>query len=103
MATSNKSLIVVTWDGQSKPLNHIYQDAVPAFDLLVFDYSGKADGNQLTALAPKYFISNATECKGQIITALYNFLSPLNAVNDYQYIGIFDDDQYISISAINQL
>lgn len=103
MAISNKSLIVVTWDGQSKPLNHIYQDAVPAFDLLVFDYSGKADGIQLTALAPKYFISNATECKGQIITALYHFLSPLNIANDYQYIGIFDDDQFISISAINEL
>lgn len=103
MATSNKSLIVVTWDGQSKPLNHIYQDTVPAYDLLVFDYSGKADGDALTALVPKYFISNDTECKGQIITILYNFLSTLNAANDYQYIGIFDDDQCISISAINQL
>jgi hypothetical protein len=103
MATSNKSLIIVTWDGQSKPLNHIYQDAVPAFDLLVFDYSGKADDDALTALVPKYFISNATECKGQIITALYKFLSPLSAGIDYQYIGIFDDDQFISISAINQL
>ena len=37
MATSNKSLIVVTWDGQAQPLNHIYQDTAPAFDFLVFD------------------------------------------------------------------
>ncbi|MFM6995338.1 MAG: hypothetical protein ACKOWO_09520 [Sediminibacterium sp.] len=103
MATPNKSLVVVTWDGQSRPLNYIYQDAVPAFDFLVFDYSGKGDTSQLAAMAPKHFLSVATECKGQIITALYNYLLPLNAQDAYQYIGIFDDDQYISVSAINQL
>jgi hypothetical protein len=103
MATSNKSLIVVTWDGQAQPLNHIYQDAAPAFDFLVFDYSGKGDSNALTDLAPSHFISTSTECKGQIITALYNYLLPLNVDKDYQYIGIFDDDQCISVSAINQL
>ncbi len=103
MATPNKSLIVVTWDGQSKPLNHIYQDATPVFDFLVFDYSGKGDTSQLAAMAPKHFLSVATECKGQIITALYNYLLPLNAEDAYQYIGIFDDDQFISISNINKL
>jgi hypothetical protein len=103
MATSNKSLIVVTWDGQAQPLNHIYQDTAPAFDFLVFDYSGKGERNALSDLAPSHFISIYTECKGQIITALYNYLLPLNVEKDYQYIGIFDDDQFISISAINQL
>jgi hypothetical protein len=103
MATPNKSLIVVTWDGQSKPLNHIYQDATPVFDFLVFDYSGKGDTSQLAAMAPKHFLSVVTECKGQIITALYNYLLPLNAEDAYQYIGIFDDDQFISISDINKL
>lgn len=103
MATPNKSLIVVTWDGQSMPLNHIYQDAIPAFDFLVFDYSGKGDANQLAAIAPKHFLSVATECKGQIITALYNYLLPLNAQDAYQYMGIFDDDQYISTADINKL
>ncbi len=103
MATPNKSLIVVTWDGQSKPLNHIYFDVAPAFDFLVFDYSGKGEANQLAAIAPKHFLTVATECKGQIITALYNYLLPLNAQDVYQYIGIFDDDQFISVSSINQL
>ena len=107
MATSNKSLnkslIVVTWDGQSSPLNHIYQDAAPTFDFLIFDYSGKGASNELDALAPKHFLSTATECKGQIITALYHYLLPFQGHNDYAYIGIFDDDQFISVSAINQL
>lgn len=103
MATPNKSLIVVTWDGQSKPLNHIYFDVTPAFDFLVFDYSGKGDTAQLAAIAPKHFLTVATECKGQIITALYNYLLPLKTQDTYQYIGIFDDDQFISVSSINQL
>lgn len=103
MAKHNKSLIVVTWDGQSQPLDHIYQDANPAFDWLVFDYSGKAHAHQLVDITAKHFLSVATECKGQIITALYHYLQPLEAQNTYQYIGIFDDDQFVSVSSINQL
>ena len=103
MATPTKSLIVVTWDGKSQPLNHIYFDAIPAFDLLVFDYSGKADVNQLSDVAPTHFLSMATECKGQIINALYVYLQSHNTEANYQYIGLFDDDQYISTSAINKL
>jgi hypothetical protein len=103
MAAPTKSLIVVTWDGKSKPLNHIFFDAIPAFDLLVFDYSGKADLSQLSSIAPAHFLTVATECKGQIINALYAYLQPLNADVNYQYIGIFDDDQFISTSDINKL
>ena len=103
MSTPAKSLIVVTWDGKSQPLNHIYFDAAPAFDWLVFDYSGKGDLDGLSAIAPKHMLSVATECKGQIISALYNYLQPLNAELNYQYIGIFDDDQSISTSDINKL
>jgi hypothetical protein len=103
MAAPTKSLIVVTWDGKSQPLNHIFFDATPAFDWLVFDYSGKADPSQLSAIAPTHFLTEATECKGQIINALYNYLQPLNADVNYQYIGIFDDDQFISTTDINKL
>lgn len=103
MAALTKSLIVVTWDGKSQPLNHILFDSTPAFDWLVFDYSGKADPSQLSAIAPAHFLTVATECKGQIINALYNYLLPLNAQDLYQYIGIFDDDQYISTADINKL
>jgi hypothetical protein len=103
MANPTKLLIVVTWDGKSQPLNHILFDATPAFDWLVFDYSGKADPSQLSAIVPAHFLTVATECKGQIINALYNYLLPLNAQDVYQYIGIFDDDQYISTADINKL
>ncbi len=103
MATLNKSLVVVTWDGKSQPLNHIYFNAIPAFDLFVFDYSGKGDANRLSTIAPTHFLSVATECKGQIINALYAFLKPLEAEVNYQYIGIFDDDQFISTADINKL
>lgn len=103
MSTPAKSLIVVTWDGKSQPLNHIYFDAIPAFDWFVFDYSGKGDLDGLSAIAPKHVLSVATECKGQIISALYKYLQPLNAESNYQYIGIFDDDQSISTSDINKL
>lgn len=103
MAAPTKSLIVVTWDGKSKPLNHIFFDATPAFDWLVFDYSGKADLSQLSSIAPAHFLTVATECKGQVINALYAYLQPLNADVNYQYIGIFDDDQFISTSDINKL
>lgn len=103
MATPKKSLVVVTWDGKAQPLNHIYFDALPTFDLLVFDYSGKGDMNLLSAIAPKHVLSVATECKGQIINALYTYLQPLDAEANYLYIGIFDDDQFISISDINKL
>ena len=103
MSTPTKSLIVVTWDGKSQPLNHIYFDAAAAFDWLVFDYSGKGDLDGLSAIAPKHVLSVATECKGQIISALYKYLQSLNAESNYQYIGIFDDDQSISTSDINKL
>jgi hypothetical protein len=103
MAAPTKSLIVVTWDGKSQPLNHIFFDATPAFDWLVFDYSGKADLSQLSSIAPAHFLTVATECKGQVINALYAYLQPLNADVNYQYIGIFDDDQFISTSDINKL
>jgi hypothetical protein len=37
-----KSLIVITWDGVSKPLEYVLQDVERNFDLLIFDHSAKA-------------------------------------------------------------
>lgn len=103
MTSSSKSLVVVTWDGMTEPLKYIYADALPNFDFLVFDYSGKGNQASLSSIAPKHFLSHPTECKGQIISALYAYLQANNASADYQYIGIFDDDQMTSIAQINQL
>lgn len=104
------SLIVVTWDGKSTPLGYIYQDQgiLPEkFDVLVFDYSGKDNSalvqNSLGGSTNFKYLSFVTECKGQIITHLHNYILVHNLSNSYQYIGIFDDDQYISVSDINKL
>lgn len=103
MIKTKKSLIVVTWDGITQPLKYIYHNAKPNYDLLVFDYSGKAQEAHLSELNPVYFLSNPTECKGQIITALYNFILSNELADKYEFIGIFDDDQFISVSDINKL
>jgi len=103
MTHSSKSLIVVTWDGKTTPLKYIYRDTLPNFDLLVFDYSGKGDKLLLNAIAPMYVLSEQTECKGQIIYALHTYLQSIDTISKYQYIGIFDDDQYISTADINKL
>jgi hypothetical protein len=104
------SLVVVTWDGKSDPLEYIYQDTtiVPEqFDLLLFDYSGKDNSalaqNSVGGTTNFRYLSFATECKGQIITHLYNYILNHNLSNNYQYIGIFDDDHLISVSDINKL
>ena len=103
MTHSAKSLIVVTWDGETTPLKYIYRDTLPTFDLLVFDYSGKGNKLLLNSVAPIYFLSEQTECKGQIIQSLHNYLQSIDSISKYQYIGIFDDDQYISMEDINKL
>ena len=40
--TEKKSLIVITWDGVSKPLEYILQDTQRNFDLLIFDEATSA-------------------------------------------------------------
>jgi len=109
MKHSKPSLVVITWDGQSQALEYLYQDIsidAAKFDLMIFDYSGK-DQTSLFATTPYQYLSVATECKGQIITALYHHIQKNQLVNQnqyqYQYIGIFDDDHMISVSDINKL
>jgi len=103
------SLVVITWDGNSDPLEYIYQDSTilhEHFDLLIFDYSGKDNSIELNYFQKTTqckYLSFATECKGQIINHLYNYLKKDNLSIRYQYIGILDDDLLISISDINKL
>lgn len=110
MKLSKPSLIVVTWDGKSTPLEYIYKDVSfqqCQFDLLVFDYSGLENSAALQNVlgeSIKYtYLSFATECKGQILNHIYDHILTAQIANNYQYIGIFDDDQYISVSDINKL
>ena len=101
MSTS-KSLLVVTWDGKSKPLEYVYQDAHRDFDLLIFDHSAKAPIEHVQHLQPEHYISTRTENKGQVFYEVYKYLYPNNEER-YEYIGVLDDDIYTSYSDLNKL
>ena len=98
----NKSLIVVTWDGKSKPLNYIYIDAVRNFDLLIFDHSAVDHSAALKEIDPTYYLSTSTENKGQVFYEVFKHLYANNETR-YEYIGVLDDDIYTSYSDLNKL
>ena len=90
------SIVAITWDGKSSPMDHIHFDAEPAFDWLLYDYSGAvAEAPMLV----KHYISLKSECKGDVMQNIYASLqsTPLT------YIGFLDDDQIISVSDLNKL
>ena len=97
-----KSIIVISWDGISSPLSYILKDATPDFDLFIFDYSGQDNASQLEGLQPAYYLSQKTECKGDILLGVYNHLIQ-HSVTDFKYIGLLDDDIFISYSDLNKL
>ena len=96
------TLVVITWDGVSMPLNHILIDTDKKFDLLIYDYSGKADINNFENIHSNYFLSVKSECKGDILQNLFKYITE-NSLFSYQYIGVFDDDIFISYSDLNKL
>ena len=98
----NKSIIVVSWDGLNAPLYYLLQDTTPNFDLFIFDYSGNNNQDQLNSLSIKYYHSQKTECKGDILQSIYNYCIS-NNLSDFKYIGLLDDDICISISDLNKL
>ena len=99
---SKKSIIVISWDGISTPLSYVLQDTAPDFDLFIFDYSGQDNASKLEALQPAFYLSQQTECKGDILQGVYTYLLQ-NKANDFKYIGLLDDDIYISYSDLNKL
>jgi hypothetical protein len=77
-------------------MDHIHFDAEPAFDWLLYDYSGAV------AEAPmevKHYISLKSECKGDVMQNIYASL----VSTELTYIGFLDDDQIISVSDLNKL
>ena len=97
-----KSILVVSWDGNSSPLSYLLKDTIPDFDLFIFDYSGQDNASQLEELPPAYYLSQKTECKGDILLGVYNHLIQ-HSVTDFKYIGLLDDDIFISFSDLNKL
>ena len=97
-----KSIVVISWDGISSPLSYILKDTTPDFDLFIFDYSGQDNASQLEGFQPAYYLSQKTECKGDILLGVYNHLIQ-HSVTDFKYIGLLDDDIFISFSDLNKL
>jgi hypothetical protein len=97
-----KSIVVISWDGISTPLSYILKNTVPDFDLFIFDYSGQDNVSKLEGLQPAYYLSQKTECKGDILLGVYNHLIQ-HSVTDFKYIGLLDDDIFISYSDLNKL
>jgi hypothetical protein len=80
----------------------VLKDTTPDFDLFIFDYSGQDNASKLEGLQPAYYLSQKTECKGDILLGLYNHLIK-HSVTDFKYIGLLDDDIFISFSDLNKL
>jgi uncharacterized membrane protein len=98
MNDEGRVIVVVSWDGVSQRLAHFDQDDAAAFDIILFDYSGKHQApdnrNQFRDI-----ISVKTECKGQIYAEVARYLRA-KAVH-CSYIGLFDDDISVRVSDIN--
>lgn len=99
------SIVTVTWDGLSPALSHIFLDVPPQFEILLFDNTGKADKGLFAHLPITHFISQKTECKGDIMEHIFYYFqnSTVNPAGNFKYIGVIDDDVYFSISDLNKL
>lgn len=99
---NKKSLVVITWDGINIPLYSVDFDSPASFNILLFNYSGN-DKSPIDEAGGYYqhLLSVKTECKGQVILAVYNYLR--DKTEDYEYIGFIDDDILIRASDINYM
>ncbi|OWQ49047.1 hypothetical protein CDL60_04030 [Roseateles noduli] len=103
-----RPVVLVSWDGTSLPLSLVHLDAVPEFDWVLFDYTGRQApgartlrGQTTTVLAAK------TECKGEIYKHLADHLAATagDATTGTgpwpEYVSLIDDDILLSVSQIN--
>ncbi len=97
-----KSIIVITWDGKTKPLSYTLMDTSPNFELFLYDYSGTVQKPAIDPITPTHYLSKKSECKGDLMHNIYSYLQTIDTSN-YKYIGLLDDDIYISISDLNKL
>ncbi|MCE7796793.1 hypothetical protein LWE61_09510 [Sphingobium sufflavum] len=94
-ARTGRSLIVFTWDGGS--LDHIGLDADPRFDILLFDFTGRATPPD----RDWPFLSHRTECKGDVLRVVSRYLRQQGG--SPEYVALFDHDIRTSIGGINRL
>jgi len=99
LPSDGRDLVLISWDGLEEPLRHLRFDGEGSFELLLFDYSGRAQRPEW--LPPgSHWLSKFTHCKGEILSRLMPWL--LLRAEPYRYIGLIDDDVAISIVQINQ-
>ncbi len=95
-------LVLISWDGLEPPALYLRCDEPARFQLLLFDYSGKAQPPQnLPQGWPDHWswLSRSTACKGEILTVLFTWLA--GRLPAHRYLGLIDDDVVINVSQIN--
>lgn len=95
------NLVVVTWDGNATPMQCVHFNEQPQFKILLFNYSGKETSNWKQFAHVDYYVCSATENKGQVFEAVYQFLK--TEALQFKYIGFLDDDILFSISSFNEM
>ena len=96
-------LVLISWDGLESPAQHLRLDEPARFQLLLFDYSGKAQRPvDLPRGWPELWcwLSRSTACKGEILELLSTWLE--GRLPAGRYLGLIDDDVVISVSQINR-
>lgn len=98
MPPGDENLVLISWDGLGQPLRLLQRDHPSSFQLLLFDYSGRA---LRPAELPTggHWLSRATHCKGEILGALVPWLQERE--EQYHYIGLVYDDVALSVGQIN--
>lgn len=100
MQNKFNDIVSIAWNGKDEIFKYIEFDEGPMFTILLFNYSGNQKLPELNGnVIYHQIISAKTEFKGKILEVLGRNISDMN----YEYLGILDDDQEISISGINKM
>ncbi len=95
--------VLISWDGQEPQACLLRLDEPAGFELVLFDYSGRASRPDALPAGwpPRWrWLSRATACKGEILDVLAVELSAWDGGGGW--IGLLDDDIAIAVSQINQ-
>ena len=98
VSAEHRALVVYAWNGRGRPLELVRQDQFPAFDVLLFDYSGTVSRPTAAGFP---LLSRATECKGEIYREIQRHLAA--CPDRYDYVGLIDDDIALAWSDLNRL
>jgi hypothetical protein len=109
-AHTGRPLVLISWNGRDTPLSHLLQDGEPHFDLLVFDYSGRAGTSAgpvpgLSPRLPARLLSEQTQCKGDIYQSLARWLRAQQAQGEPlpAQVSLIDDDVVLGVGDLNRL